>query len=70
MNEQTAVELLKIALDLSTFNASKFPENRVDPETNKLYEKQGITLFNDCVKTVYDQYEQLIEKVRVKPTDE
>ena len=70
MNEQTAVELLKIALDLSTFNASKFPEARINPETKEPYEKQGITLFNNCVKVVYEHYDQLVKNVGIKPPNE
>lgn len=59
MNEQTAVELLKIATELMTISASKFPE----PATNKILENRSMTLFNKCVQEVHDQYQQLTKGI-------
>ena len=66
MNEQTKIELLKISIELITFNANKFPLILIDPDTGKIFNKPAITLFNDCVKAVHEQYQQLVEDVGIE----
>jgi len=58
MNEQTKIELLKIATDLAVSAIAKYPSVAApNPIAGKA--KTYIDIFNDCMTAVNDQYQAL-----------
>ncbi len=56
MNEQTKIELLKIAAELSVPLINKHPNFS---GANTAHNYNALQLFSDCVKTVHEQYQAL-----------
>ena len=63
MNEQTKIELLKIATELSITLINKHPSY---PGANKSDSYTPFNIFNDCVKAVHEQYQALTEDIALK----
>lgn len=58
MNEQTAIELLKIANDLALASLSKMPDVKLDNQI-KGASLLHTDIFEECAKAVHKQYKLL-----------
>jgi len=73
MNEQSAIELLKIATDLSVSYIAKgssvMAQGQFKPDAKPALAITFVDVFHESVKAVHDQYQQLTQQVGVEPTD-
>ncbi|MGZ8171850.1 MULTISPECIES: hypothetical protein [Methylobacter] len=62
MNEQTKIELLKIAAELTVATINK-TGTQFTGYTPKEQHPNVVTLFGECVKAAHDQYQQLTKGI-------